>query len=79
MFQQILSLALICPLLADHDLRIHNKCSYEIWIGFLGGSIPDGGEFMTWLVILLIISEMAITKTRCNLISNRTKQFTREC
>ena len=44
MFSQIVYLSMVGVCLGSHQLRVHNRCSQEVWVGLLGNSIPDNGK-----------------------------------
>ncbi|WAR10318.1 PR5K-like protein [Mya arenaria] len=33
---------LVAGTLANHQLHVHNRCGYEVWVGILGNPLPDG-------------------------------------
>ena len=42
--QLVLVLLFVAGAAANHQLRIHNRCGYEVWVGILGHpGIPDSG------------------------------------
>ncbi|XP_052814817.1 uncharacterized protein LOC128241773 [Mya arenaria] len=36
---------LVAGTLANHQLHVHNRCGYEVWVGILGNPLPDGGGY----------------------------------
>lgn len=55
----IILLSLLGHCLASHELRVHNRCNEEIWVGLLGNPTPDNGQYwQIHLKLYLVLNAM---------------------